>query len=241
MSVSHPEANLDSDEAKKTMNNNVVREAMTLVRQGKFDEARALLLAAAEAGEAEAQALLGQVYQAGWGVDVDYAKAFHWWSLAAAGGSTDGQWGLGLLYDEGNGVAEDSAKAVELWQRASSHGNIKATMLLAFSYEAGRGVERDPARSAELFERAAKSGEPGAQLNYGLKLLDGDGVEQAPALGWAWIAVAAASQRASAALAAKAGALSERVWQELSPGERQQAEEAKAKFEWILSRHATGG
>src|SRR5438105_3186973 len=82
----------------------IVSKAMALIRQHKFGEARELLLVAAEKGEAAPQALLGQMYNAGWGVAVDYEQAFKWWSRASEGGSTDAQWGLGVLYDDGHGV-----------------------------------------------------------------------------------------------------------------------------------------
>ena len=112
------------------METNIVARAMALIRQHKFAEARELLLPAADKGETEPQALLGQVYNAGWGVPVDYGQAFKWWSRAAEAGSTDAQWGLGLLYDEGKGVPRDSKKAANWWKRGAEHGNIKATVNL---------------------------------------------------------------------------------------------------------------
>jgi len=48
------------------METHIVNQAMTLIRARKFEEARELLLPAAETGEPESQALLGQIYNAGW-------------------------------------------------------------------------------------------------------------------------------------------------------------------------------
>ncbi len=175
------------------METNIVARAMALIRQHKFAEARELLLPAAEKGETEPQALLGQVYNAGWGVPVDYGQAFKWWSRAAEAGSTDAQWGLGLLYDEGKGVPRDSQKAANWWKRAAEHGNIKAAVNLAFLYEEGRGVELNQKESVSFFKQAAEAGEPFAQVKYGLKLLSGEGVEKNAALACAWIATAADS------------------------------------------------
>lgn len=169
--------------------------ALALVRQHKFGEAKQLLLKAAEKDDFAAQALLGQMYNAGWGMPADYQEAFKWWSRAATGGSTDALWGLGLLYDDGKGVARDSKKAAQFWRQGAERGNIKATVNLAFLYEDGRGVERDLKECARLFKIAAEAGEPGPQFNYALKLLSGEGVERDEILGAAWLGVAAESPR----------------------------------------------
>jgi TPR repeat protein len=209
---------------------------MSLVRQRKFSEARELLLPAAEKGEAEPQALLGQIYNAGWGVPVDYEQAFKWWSRAAEGGSTDGQWGLGILYDSGKGVTRDSSKAVVLWSRAADRGNIKATIQLAFAYEDGRGTKADLKQSAKYFKLAAEAGEPAAQLNYGLKLLYGIGAEQNQLLGCAWLAVASESPRLRGASAGtvynrKIQDARDSAWRDLSPNDRNEAEALKKEIQ----------
>ena len=206
--------------------------AMTLFRQHKFDKARTLLLTAAEKGDTAAQGLLGQMYNAGWGVPVDYKEAFKWWSRAAAGGSTDALWGLGLLYDDGKGVARDSKKAAELWRQGSERGNIKATVNLAFLYEEGRGVPRDLKECARLFKIAAEAGEPAAQLNYGLKLLHGEGVEQNEILGAAWLGVAAESPRFKGTpYADKTISQRAKAWAALSATDRAKATQLMAQIQ----------
>ncbi len=217
------------------METNIVDKAMVLVRQHKFAEARELLLPAAEKGEAESQALLGQVYNAGWGVPVDYDQAFKWWSRAAEAGSTDAQWGLGLLYDEGKGVPRDSQKAANWWKRAAEHGNIKATVNLAFLYEEGRGVELNQKESARLFKQAAEAGEPFAQVKYGLKLLSGEGVEKNAALACAWIATAADSPRVKGTQQEeKFRNQRDKVLASLLADERSQAEKLQKEIQALL-------
>lgn len=215
------------------METNIVIQAMSLIRQHKFLEAQQLLLPAAENGDAEPQALLGQIYNAGWGVPVDYEQAFKWWSRASAGGSADGQWGLGLLYDDGKGVARNSQKAAELWKKAAEKGNIKATVNLAYLYEEGRGVKCDLKECARLFKIAAKAGEPAAQLNYGLKVLFGEGVEQNQVLGCAWIGVAAESPRIKngSSFTRKILEQKDKAWGELSIENREKAEKLKREIQ----------
>jgi TPR repeat protein len=209
---------------KQKMETDTATAALTLIRQRKFEEARTLLLTSAEKGDAASQGLLGQMYNAGWGIPVDYKEAFKWWSHAVAGGSTDALWGLGLLYDEGNGVARDSKKAAELWKQGSEQGNIKATVNLAFLYEEGRGVQRDLKECARLFKIAAEAGEPAAQLNYGLKILHGEGVEQNEILGAAWLGVAAESPRFKGTpYAEKMISQRAKTWATLSATDREKA------------------
>jgi TPR repeat protein len=225
-------ANTPSTTSNPIVEPSITGQAMALIRQHKFGEARVLLLNAAEKGEAESQALLGQIYNAGWGVPVDYEQAFKWWSRATAGGSTDALWGLGLLYDEGKGVARDSRKAAELWRRGSEQGNIKATVNLAFLYEEGRGVQRDLKECARLFKVAAEAGEPAAQLNYGLKVLHGEGIEQDEVLGCAWLGVAADSPRVKGtAYAERLTAQREKNWANLSATDRDNAAQLMHQFQ----------
>lgn len=215
-----------------------VNVAMALIRQHKFEEARKILLAAADKGEAESEALLGQIYNAGWGVQVDYEQAFKWWSRAASAGSTDALWGLGLLYDDGKGVGRDSAKAAELWRQGSERGNIKATVNLAFLYEEGRGVQRDLKEGARLFKIAAEAGEPGAQFNYALKLLRGEGVERDEIRGAAWLRIAAESPRLKGtAYAERLIAQRDRTWNDLSAADREKAMHLMREIQSKITDH----
>ena len=217
-----------TNQTRQAMSTNVVEAAMKHIREREFNRAFELLRPASNAGDAGAQALLGQMFQAGWGVSPDFNQAFKWWSRAAEQGNTDAQWGLGLLYNDGKGVRQDDKKAADWWIKAAEKGNIKATVNLAFLYEEGRGVSIDQKESAKLFKRAAEAREPFAQMKYGLKLLAGEGVEQDNALGAAWIAVAAESVRIEkSARAERFQSKREKVWGSLSPEERNLAEKRR--------------
>ena len=60
----------------------------------------------AERGQAEAQALLGYMYEHGSGVPQDQVIAAHWYLSAAEQGHAGAQYQLGLLYDKGHGVPQ---------------------------------------------------------------------------------------------------------------------------------------
>jgi TPR repeat protein len=62
-----------------------------------------------------AQYNLGYLYRNGHGVTQDYAKARHFYELAAEQGHASGQFGLGYLYDEGLGVLQDFYQRLDIF------------------------------------------------------------------------------------------------------------------------------
>src|SRR5690606_931830 len=73
----------------------------------------------AQAGDAEAQNYVGQIYEKGLGLPADYQTAAHWYQLAADQGYAQALINLGYLYEKGLGVAKDSVKALNLYRLAS--------------------------------------------------------------------------------------------------------------------------
>jgi TPR repeat protein len=69
------------------------------------------VLARAQAGDAAAQNLLGDMYENGNGVERDPAQAAHWYRLAAEQGLADAQLNLGVLYENGEGVERSDVEA----------------------------------------------------------------------------------------------------------------------------------
>lgn len=66
---------------------------------------------AAERGEAEAQLLLGVMYDTGDGVPVDDSEGAKWYRKAAEQGHAEAQYHLGVMYAKGEGVPEDYVQA----------------------------------------------------------------------------------------------------------------------------------
>ena len=104
---------------------------------------------AAAQGNAEAQYLLGVMYEKGRGVQQDYAKARKWWGKAAAQGYADAQCDLGFMYAEGQGVLQDYARAREWFEKAAAQGNAEAQAWLGAMYYEDRLVRRDCAKARE--------------------------------------------------------------------------------------------
>lgn len=72
----------------------------------------------AESGDADAQLLLGRLYERGAGAEPDYALAAHWYQLAMAGGSDSARLALASLYERGLGVPKDMDQALLLYRQA---------------------------------------------------------------------------------------------------------------------------
>ncbi len=78
---------------------------------------------AAEQDYAEAQRLLGFMYDFGRGVEQNSKQAVFWYSKAAEQGDATAQSNLGIMYSGGWGVENDEDQAVFWFQKAAEQGN----------------------------------------------------------------------------------------------------------------------
>jgi len=116
------------------------------------------LKAVADAGDADAQAALGDAYYNGSsGLASDNAQAVAWYRKAAEQGSADGQASLGMMYLFGEGVADDDAEAVKWARKAAEQDNAVALSILGFMYSKGRGVAEDEAEAAKWTAKAEEA------------------------------------------------------------------------------------
>lgn len=84
-----------------------------------FATALKVWLPEAQAGNAEAQNYVGQIYERGLGTEPDYATAAAWYRRAAEQDFQPAQINLGNLYEKGLGVPRDSGAALNWYRRAS--------------------------------------------------------------------------------------------------------------------------
>ena len=141
------------------------------------------LRASAEAGDAEAQFILGGMYVTGVGVPQDAATAVAWYRRAAEQGHARAQYNLGAMYAAGDGVPQDAAAAVAWYRRAAEQGNATAKNNLGAMYAEGLGVPPDAAAAVAWYRRAATQGDTRAQYNLGGMYRN---------LGGMWLTIAAA-------------------------------------------------
>jgi TPR repeat protein len=151
------------------------------------------LLKAAEAGDAPAMNVIGEIYQIGvqnqvdasffqglFGgsseLEPDMAQALDWLQKSANSGNALGKLLLGRLYFSGNGVKEDPAKAMQLFREIdplegpiygltslAEEGNLDAIMTLAELY----GYQGEMEKSFQWVSKAAQTGNPEAIFYLG--------------------------------------------------------------------------
>lgn len=92
-------------------------------RTGDYDRVFPLLLIVAQDGHAEAQCMMGCIYQLGLGsVAPDFQAAIAWYSRAAALGYGVASNNLAGMYLSGAGVPVDRDRARQLYKQARSQG-----------------------------------------------------------------------------------------------------------------------
>lgn len=121
---------------------------------GSPEERAALIRAGAEAGVAEAQAVLGQMLlDAG-----DAAQGFDWFNKAAAQGHLMALNMVGRCYDLGWGVDVNKRRAGECFRIAAERGLDWAMYNYATALALGEGVTEDKVAALGWFEKAAALG-----------------------------------------------------------------------------------
>ena len=98
-----------------------VEKGRQLMEQSKFDEAMQEFLPAAQAGNADAEELIGVMYAMGLGVKRDDRRAFEWYLRASMKAHPGAQSGIGWYYEVGRGVGKDLVRAY-MWYVLSAIG-----------------------------------------------------------------------------------------------------------------------
>ena len=99
-----------------------IEEARDLMEAGEFDAARAALLPAARAGNADAEELIGIMYAMGLGVERDDRRAFEWYLRSAMKGHPGAQSGVGWYYEIGRGLPAPDLVRAYMWYGLSAIG-----------------------------------------------------------------------------------------------------------------------
>lgn len=123
----------------------------------------------AEQGNANAQLMLGTMYEDGvGGLPSDLRLAAHWYEKAAKQGYMKAQYNLGLLYEDGRGVNQDFKQAAYWYEKAADAGFSEAQNNLGVLYVLGNGVNKDENRAKQLFNSAAAQGNTDAERNLSM-------------------------------------------------------------------------
>jgi len=164
----------------------------------QYEQAFPACAKVAEQGDANAQLVLGVMYDNGRGVKQDDAVAVKWYRKAAEQGNVEAQHNLGVMYANGQGVKQDFAEAGTWYRKAAEQGFAAAQNNLGVMYANGRGVKQDFAEAVKWYRKAAEQGDANAQYNFGAMYDNGQGVKQDNAEAAKWYRKAAEQGYANA-------------------------------------------
>lgn len=143
----------------------------------------------AQAGNADAEHLMGLMYYMGRGVPQDYKAALEWHRKAALKGKADAQYVVGAMYYTGNAVIQDHKQAVSWFRKAAEQGHPDAQQVLGlmYRYHIG-GMPQDNVIAYMLWNLAAANGSMNAaeQRSAVVKTLTQEQIEEGQALSAAW-------------------------------------------------------
>ena len=120
-----------------------LQDATDAYNRQDYETAYKLILPLAEQGDADAQVLLGVMYDKGQGVPQDYKNSIKWYRLSAEQGDAQAQYNLGSMYSNGLGVPQDYQEAVRLYRLSAEQGHGGAQSNLGLMYANGLGVPQD--------------------------------------------------------------------------------------------------
>lgn len=187
-----------------------------MIEDGEYDDAEPILLGMAEAGDAEAMYLLGDLYEE----KGDDANTDKWMLLAYENGSATAKSMAKSIFviAEENAEADDAhwtclytlagwlatgkmshgwpceknvLKAVELYEKVFAAGQLSAAIDIANLYGDEDSGVKDDKKKFEWCLKAAKKGHSGAQFSVGACYLIGEGVEKDDAKAVEWFYKAA--------------------------------------------------
>lgn len=124
--------------------------------------------ATARRGDPSAQFRLSLMYEAGYGVQQNGARAVRWLRKAAEQGFLPAQYDLGSRYVSGDGISQDLFEASNWFRRAAEHGYASAQKNLGAMYARGYGVPQDFNEAYVWSSIATRSGVDGALRNRNL-------------------------------------------------------------------------
>ncbi len=145
---------------------------------GNYEAALEVLIPAAEAGDANAQNIVGDAFDTGSGVDLDHLIARDWWAKSADQGFSKALYNLGKMLAEGReGLTPEYAEAEQRLTAAAEMANGDAFNELGIMQALGRGGPIDHAKALEFYMKGHELGSRASTSNLGAVYAQGQGVE----------------------------------------------------------------
>jgi uncharacterized protein len=161
------------DDERKEPAQDLMTEGGRIFNSGNQAAAARPFLAAARAGNSQAQLQIGWHYEKGVGVPQSYSEAALWYRKAADQGVSDAMANLGDMYEFGKGVPEDWVQSAKWLQRSAAFGNALGQSRLGDAYQFGIGVPQNRKLAIYWHQEAALLGN--AHSAYFVKRLSNPG------------------------------------------------------------------
>jgi serine/threonine protein kinase/TPR repeat protein len=153
---------------------------MHLYGQGVSEDnelAKKWLEKSAEQDDADAQTMLGYMYENGLTNSANPAvEAFNWYKKSAEQGNSVGQNNLGMCYMQGTGTEIDTIEAFRYVKLSADQNCTQAFNNLAWMYENGRCVEKNLTETYNYYLKSAQLGDAEGERNLALCYWNGTGV-----------------------------------------------------------------
>ena len=118
-----------------------------------------LLQSLAKDGVPAAYSRLGQIYEHGWGVEIDKKKAYEWYQRGYNElHDYDSIMGLGNLLFSGDGCCQDYDASFLYFMEGTQFRDPEAYYMLGIMYDTGKGVVQDKKKAKAMYLRAAAKG-----------------------------------------------------------------------------------
>jgi len=215
---------------------------------GDYQSAYTILRPLADAGDAEAQKMMGIMYDYGHGVTANPQQALEWYIRSAEQGQTAVQYQVGAKYFKGENVPQDYSEAARWWELAANGGQVDAQFNLGLMYFRGLGIPQDDARAATLFQQAAEQDHAHAQYSLAVMYAFARGVTKDYDTALQWFLKSADKGVAQAqynlgifyenGYGVEADLVRAREWYERAAG--QGLEEAKSRLVMLASSNSVG-
>jgi hypothetical protein len=137
----------------------IMEQGEDLFNRKQYGEAAPLLEKACTSGEQFACSCLGNMYDQGLGVTVDYHRAATLYSKTCTAGTVSDCYNLGLLYEDGHGVVQDYARAAVLYSKVCDRGSGEGCTGLGDLYSNGHGVFQDEPKARRLYNKGCTLGD----------------------------------------------------------------------------------
>ncbi|MEI6985655.1 MAG: tetratricopeptide repeat protein [Rhodospirillaceae bacterium] len=136
-----------------------LEDGLSAYSSSDYQQAALLVRPVAEAGNKEAQYVLGVMYDRGNGVPQDMVAAASWYARSANQGHALAQYNLGAMYCEGLGVAFDPIQAYKWLNLASANLSVGDQRDLAVRYRdrARRKITREQLAEAQRQSQAVQA------------------------------------------------------------------------------------